>query len=411
MLHFQFKTLFLFACALGLLVARPDPGLSREKDLPGLHTMAGQMIMCGFRGLHLGVDDPLHQAIAQGLCGGVILFDRDVQQRNDTRNICCPEQVRSLTRELQDLSPRPLLIAVDQEGGRVARLKPEHGFPPFPSAASLGQKGSVQATRRVGADMGHLLAGLGINLNLAPVVDVNTNPDNPAIGRLDRSFSAHPDRVAEQAAAFIQGQHESNILTCIKHFPGHGSAFNDSHLGLTDITKTWEQKELLPYRRLIQSQVCDTVMTGHLVHREVDPDHPASLSLAWTRDILRRDLGFDGVIITDDLQMKAITDHYSLEQTVRLALEAGADIILFGNNLRYDPRIAARANALIVDLVQEGKISRQRIESSYERITRLKQKLTRHTAFMSVHPFIFQGAFSSQAMASPSTNSILFTPD
>ncbi|MFP4284947.1 MAG: beta-N-acetylhexosaminidase [Desulfovermiculus sp.] len=380
MLHYPFKTLCLFVLALGLLVARPDPGMSREKDLPGLQTMAGQMIMCGFRGLSLSSDDPLHQAIEQGLCGGVILFDRDVQLKSDTRNIRSPGQLRSLTRMLQDISPKPLLIAVDQEGGRVARLKPEFGFPPFPAAASLGQKGSVQATRQVGADMSRLLAGLGINLNLAPVVDVNTNPDNPAIGRLDRSFSAHPDRVAEQAAAFIQGQHESNILTSIKHFPGHGSAFNDSHLGLTDITATWEPQELLPYRRLTQSQTCDTIMTGHLVHRGIDPDHPASLSQAWIRDILRRDLGFDGVIITDDLQMRAITDHYSLEQTVRLALEAGADIILFGNNLRYDPRIAAKANALIKDLVEEGKISRQRIESSYERITRLKQKLSRHPA-------------------------------
>lgn len=377
MLHLQFKTLCILVCTLGLILAQPDPGLSREKDLPGLQTMAGQMIMCGFRGQHLGVDDPFHQAIEQGLCGGVILFDRDVQQNSDTRNIRSPEQVRSLTRELQDLSPNPLLIAVDQEGGRVARLKPENGFPPFPSAASLGQKGSVQATRQVGADMGRILAGLGINLNLAPVVDVNTNPDNPAIGRLERSFSAHPERVVEQAAAFIQGQHESNILTCIKHFPGHGSAFNDSHLGLTDITKTWEPKELIPYRRLTQSQICDTIMTGHLVHRGIDPDHPASLSRAWTRGVLRRDLGFDGVIITDDLQMRAITDHYSLEQTVRLALEAEADIILFGNNLRYDPQIAARANALIVDLVQKGKISRQRIQSSYERIIRLKQKLSK----------------------------------
>ncbi len=263
MFHFQSRTVCLLLCALGLIFAQPDPGLSREKDLPGLQTMAGQMIMCGFRGLHLSVD-------------------------------------------------------------------------------------------------------------------VNTNPDNPAIGRLERSFSAHPDQVAEQAAAFIQGQHESNILTCIKHFPGHGSAFNDSHLGLTDITQTWEQAELIPYQRLTQSQRCDTIMTGHLVHREVDPNHPASLSRAWTRDVLRRDLGFDGVIITDDLQMRAITDHYSLEQTVHLALEAGADIILFGNNLRYDPQIAARANALIVDLVQKGKVSRQRIQSSYKRITRLKQKLSSH---------------------------------
>ena len=373
MRRFFFNIFLMFAFISGAFVLTGKSPVQAQDTRTSLQQQAGQMIICGFRGLRLTQDDPLRQAIARGLCGGVILFDRDVLEKSNRRNIQSKDQVRSLTRELQALSPVPLLIAVDQEGGRVARLKSSHGFPAFPSAAALGAQKDLKATFKQAALMGRSLADVGITCNLAPVVDVNTNPDNPAIGRLDRSFSADHRQVGIQAAAFIRGLHQANILTCIKHFPGHGSAFNDSHLGMTDITQTWSRQELLPYRHLIRSGLCDMVMTGHLVHRQVDPHHPASLSRAWTQGVLRREMGFSKVVITDDLQMKAVTDHYTLRQTIALAIQAGADILLFGNNLRFDPHMASKATSIITDLVQQGRISKDRIHASYTRIMQLKK--------------------------------------
>lgn len=371
-------TLWRSAVAVLCLLALAVPAAAAE-SLPdnGLDdaVLIGQMVLIGFRGAT--PDDPgamrVREDIRAGRVGGVILFDKDVARPGYDRNVISPAQVQALTGVLQGDAEIPLLIAVDQEGGRVNRFKPERGFPPLaPSAQDLGALGDPVATGIAARTIGELLAATGVNLDFAPVVDLNVNPESPAIGALGRSFSADPGAVAMHGAEFVQGLHESGVYSCLKHFPGHGSARGDTHQGLTDVTATWTAAELDPYRRLIAQGRADMVMTAHIVNRDLDPLYPASLSRAVTTDLLRGELGFDGVIVTDDLQMGAITEHYSLEETVALALDAGADILLFGNNLEYDPDIAIKVQAIVLDLLAQGRVTRERLEASYERIMALK---------------------------------------
>lgn len=352
--------------------ASPRAHATRHPDpLPDLETMIGQMLLVGFRGTTLETDAPILRDIRAGRVGGVILFNRDVALESPVRNIQNPDQVRRLLQTLQAAADIPLLIAVDQEGGRIMRLRPEDGFrPAIPSAAALGGTDDVAVTREVGASVGALLAALGFNVNFAPVVDLAVNPDSPAIAKLERSFSADPDVVIRHATAYIEGLHTHRVLACLKHFPGHGSATADSHLGFTDVTKTWIDAELLPYAALAQQ--ADMVMTAHVFHGTLDPDHPATLSHAIMTGILRERLGFAGVIVTDDMQMKAIAAHYPLEKAVRLAVLAGADILLFGNNLAYDPNLPATVTDILLRAVEDGTIPSARIEASYRRIRALK---------------------------------------
>jgi len=238
----------------------------------------------------------------------------------------------------------------------------------------MGQGGSDQ-TRLEGERTGKLLADLGVNLNFAPVADVDVNPQSPAIGALERSFSADPDIVALHAHAYCQGLLSQGVLPCLKHFPGHGSATVDSHLGLTDISKTWTPAELRPYEMLIPLGASPLIMTGHLFLKRFDEAHPSTLSSAVLTGLLRQRRGFDGVIVSDDMQMRAITGHYGLEEALVLAVEAGVDILVFGNNLDYDPEIVSKAIGILVKAVQEGRLSRERIEASHGRILAAKQQL------------------------------------
>jgi beta-N-acetylhexosaminidase len=336
-----------------------------------LRAMIGQMLLVGFRGAELTDNAPILRDIREHNLGGVILFDRDAYLRSWDRNIASPDQLRALTARLRAEAATPLFIAVDQEGGRVRRLKEDRGFPPSPSAKTMGQ-GAPEDTRREGEETGALLAGLGINLNFAPVVDVDVNPQSPAIGALERSFSADPGQVALHAQAFAQGLRARGVLSCLKHFPGHGSAMADSHLGLTDISRTWSPRELIPYEILIPHKASPLIMCGHLYLRQFDEEYPCTLSPAVLTTLLRSRLGFDGVIVSDDMQMRAITDHYGLDEAILRAVEAGVDIVVFGNNLDYDPEITAKAVEILVRGVQSGRLSAERITASWERIKTAK---------------------------------------
>lgn len=351
-----------------LLMAVPISALAMDADL---QARLGQMLLVGFRGQSVEQAEAVVRDIREYNLGGVILFDRDVQLGSTDRNIADPEQVRRLTAGLQALSATPLFIGVDQEGGRVRRLREERGFPVGPSAKVLGQ-GSPEAIRAQGRETGELLAGLGINLNFAPVADVDVNPASPAIGLLERSFSSDPELVAVHARMFAQGLQSAGVVPCLKHFPGHGSAAADSHLGVTDISRTWSPAELIPYQRLIPLQASPVIMTGHLFLDQFDPDHPATLSAPILTGLLRRKLGFDGVIVSDDMQMRAIVHHYGLDEAVILAVEAGVDILLFGNNLDYDPEIVPKVVAILARAVDEGRLAPERIETSLTRIAQLK---------------------------------------
>ena len=370
---------FLKLTAQGIVTATFLSGCSlRPKSASpqvSLETKIGQMLMVGFRGLEVGADHPIVQDVQQRHLGGVVLFDYDVPTQTPLRNIESPAQVNTLIAALQSFAQIPLLVAIDQEGGQIRRLKEKFGFPPTVSAQYLGTMNDVALTHEHATAMAKTLAQLGINLNLAPVVDLNTNPSNPIIGRYERSFSADPDLVTNHALEFIRAHHEQGVLCTLKHFPGHGSSTGDSHLGLVDITHTWSPAELEPYAHLIKAGQADAIMTAHVFHATLDPEYPVTLSKPIITGLLREKLNYDGVVISDDMQMAAITDHYGFEIAIQRTIEAGVDIIAIANNSVYEEDVVARTTALIERLVHEGKISQARINESYRRIQRLKHGL------------------------------------
>ena len=366
------KITLLAALLLSLFVTPAFADNSRQPD--SLSIKIGQMLMIGFRGMDAKEGCAIAADIGERRIGGVVLFDYDVQSAKPVRNIESPEQLRRLTSELQMLSAIPLFIAIDQEGGHVCRLKPSRGFPPTVSAASLGKLDNADSTRQAVGSTAALLASLGVNMNLAPDVDVNVNPNNPVIGKLDRSFSADPAVVARQARLFVDAFHQHGIIAALKHFPGHGSSTTDTHKDFTDVTATWSRAELEPYRTLIRDGYDDPVMTAHVFNARLDSRYPATLSKATIDGVLREQLGFRGVVLSDDMQMKAIADRYGLEEAIRLAIDAGVDVLIFGNNVSYDPDIASKATSIIRRLVEQGAITPERIDESYRRIMALKTR-------------------------------------
>ncbi|MDD2558276.1 MAG: glycoside hydrolase family 3 N-terminal domain-containing protein [Desulfuromonas sp.] len=342
---------------------------------PTLDEKIGQMLMVGFRGMEVDDTHFIVQDIQHRNLGGIILFDYDVISAERKRNIESPAQVKALIAQLQQKTATPLLVAVDQEGGIIARLKERYGFPPTRSHMDLGTEDDLRLTLTETTALATTLAEAGFNLNMAPVVDLCSNPNNPVIAALERCFSADPQQVTAHALSYIKAHHQREILTTLKHFPGHGSSQGDSHLGLTDVTNSWSELELLPYHNIIAAGQADLVMTAHVFNAHLDPDYPATLSRAVIDGILRQRLGFDGVVISDDMQMGAIVDYYGFETAIALAITAGVDILVFGNNLRYDENIVARAVATIKEQIHAGTLSEARIEQAYRRIMQLKSRL------------------------------------
>ena len=351
-----------------MLLAAPSGARAAPESEPSLEVMAGQMIMVGFRGFELGPDDPATRALAEGKAGGIILFSRDVSL-GVQRNISSLGQVKRLIAQARAAAPGPILAAVDQEGGKVQRLNANNGFTSWPSAREMG-KSSPEDTRRLASSMAAQLEEAGFDLNFAPVVDLDF-PGSPAIGGLERAFSSDPAAVSAHARAFIQGMAEHHIISALKHFPGHGSATGDTHDGFVDISRTWTPAELEPYKTLLRQGFSGMVMVAHVTL--APGDLPADLNPEVINGLLRRDLGWQGVVVTDDLQMKAVTSHYSLDETVLLAVNAGADLLVFGNNTQaFDPNIAAKAHAALMGHVRAGRISEERIRESWERLQRLR---------------------------------------
>jgi len=351
-------------------------GKNTPSTEPSLDEKIGQLLLVGFRGQSMKQAPTLVKDIQKRHLGGVILFDYDVQLGQAGRNITSPSQLQQLTSGLQSLSDLPLLIAVDQEGGRIARLKPALGFPVTPSHRQLGEQEDLHQTLEQSKELANTLETMGINLNLAPVVDLCSNPDNPVIAKLDRCFSSTPEKVSAQAAAYIAGHHQTCVLTCLKHFPGHGSSATDSHQGFTDITDSWNEEELIPYRELIQHGRVDAIMTAHVFNGRLDAHDPATLSKPIVSGLLRGVLGYEGVVISDDLQMKAISDHYGLETAIEKALNAGVDMLVFGNNLSYNEHCVEQTIDIIHRLVKQGKVSVERINESWRRVSMLKRRLS-----------------------------------
>lgn len=349
----------------------PTPSPSPSPVGPSLREKIGQMLLIGFRGLTADAADATRRQIAAGEVGGILLFSVD-QLTGGPRNVDSPEQVRGLVDALSASAPgSPLTVAIDQEGGMVARLGPAHGFPATSSAATLGQ-GDPSATAAAARAMAETLRSVGVTLNLAPVVDLAVNPDNPIIAGVERSFSADPDVVIAHASAFIRAHHDIGVRAAIKHFPGQGSATGDTHAGVVDVTDVWTDVELEPFAALVGQRLPDAVLTAHIFNGRLDPDHPATLSQPTITGILRQQLGWDGAVISDDMQMGAIRDAYGYEEAVALAIEAGVDILLIANQLVYEPDIAPRTIDIVEGLVRSGRIGEERIDASYRRILALK---------------------------------------
>jgi beta-N-acetylhexosaminidase len=355
----------------------PSPSATRTPDL---RTRIAQMLLVGFRGLSPGDAPETLRAVRELGLGGVLLFDRDLPSGSDVRNIASPAQLQELNAGLQSAAASgpagvPLLVALDQEGGLVQRLIEARGFGESPSAADLGAADDVARTRDVARSLAAQLVSVGVNLDLAPVADLNVNPTNPIIGALGRSFGADPALVIREASAFIEGLHDQGILSAIKHFPGHGSSTGDTHLGVVDVTDTWTDVELEPFRALVAAGMPDAVLTAHVFNASLDPSYPATLSNATIDGILRRRLGWDGVVVSDDLQMGAIRDAYGYPEAVRLAIEAGVDILTIANQQVYEEGIVERTIALVEGLVADGRIGEKRIDASWRRIGTLKARL------------------------------------
>ncbi len=360
---------------IGLIVLFLVLNMQAAVDKPSeleLKKMIAKMLVIGFDGEQINEKNNIYRYIKEYELGGVILFDRDYHDRNRTKNIKSPAQLQVLTAQLQAISPKPLLISVDQEGGRVARMKPSYGFTAIPSAATISKKNNETQAKKIYAALAKELQVNGINCNFAPVVDLAVNPQNRVIYQLERSYGSSSEIVTRYAKIFMEALSEEGIISVLKHFPGHGSSLGDSHEGFVDVTQTWSPKELQPYKKLIDADGVDMIMTAHVYNANLDKKYPATLSHKINTDLLRQEMKYDGVIISDDLQMKAISKHYDLKETVTLAINSGVDMLLFGNQLAHQD--IGELIDVIYGQVSVGNISMKRIGESNKRVDALLQK-------------------------------------
>lgn len=362
--------LFQMACS-----QTQQPSQLSDDDI-ALRKEIGQMLLVGFRGTALDDTNHIVRDIRQYNIGGVILFEYDAPSRSRPRNITSPSQLKALCQQLQSLSHSTLLIGIDQEGGNVSRLKQKYGFPYFagPRQMTNGGKDSVTYYARLTAKT---LSEMGINLNFAPCVDVDINPECPIIGKLGRSFGTDPEQVALYAKIWIGEQRKQGIISCLKHFPGHGSSKDDTHSGLADVSNTWDPSEIIPYQRLVTDMHQTCIMTTHVFNANLDSVYPATLSYATLTGMLRDSLHYDGVIVTDDLAMGAMTKQYAYEEILQHAIMAGADLLCLSNNgQEYDKDLVPKTIDLIYEMVKTGKIKRSRIHESCSRINKLKSTIS-----------------------------------
>lgn len=333
----------------------------------------GQMIMVGYINSDAAMDTLITDITERNL-GGIIHFGYNISSR---------QQIADRNADLQSMANTKLFLATDQEGGRVARLNANNGFETTSSAAFTGMVlNSVESTRSQAEKMAGWFEEIGMNVNLGPVVDVNVNSSSPAIGALQRSYSSNPIKVAAHARAFIDAFSEKNVATTLKHFPGHGSAMADSHFGFTDVTNTWTEMELTPYSILIQEEQPDMIMTGHLFNENLDPDYPASISHNTLNSLLFDSLGYTGIVISDEMFMRALRDNFTFDEAIVLAINAGTDILLFNNNQCTVNAPCGDQNSgslvryvinLVEQKVTDGEIQQEQIDISYQKVLDLKE--------------------------------------
>ena len=340
--------------------ALTDPEIDTMIDEMTIEEKVGQLIMVGFDGTQ--ANEVIEAHIRERFVGGVVLFSRNIQS---------PKQTAELTNQLQQLAQTttrqiPLFIGIDQEGGWVIRLR--EGATVLPGNMALGATDSTALAERAGEITAVELAAVGVNLNFAPVVDVNNNPQNPVIDR--RSFGESSELVSRLGVAYIRGLQHNGVLATAKHFPGHGDTTVDSHFDLPTVNHDRERVhtlELQPFRAAIDADVA-AIMTAHIVYPAFDPERPATLSPAILTDLLRKELGFDGLLITDDMEMKAIDDRYRSGEAAVMAVEAGTDIVM----VLWTPTKQIEVFEALLSAVKSGRITQARLDQSVKRILKSK---------------------------------------
>ncbi|AKG05226.1 hypothetical protein AAV35_010800 [Salimicrobium jeotgali] len=325
-----------------------------------LEEKIGQMIFGGVSGTEM--NEETKKVIEKYHVGGLILFGNNITS--------APQTVDFLNemKQVNEGNPYPLLLGVDEEGGRVSRMPPEAAS--LPPGGEVGELNDPELAFKTGKILGMQMNELGFNLDFAPVLDVNSNPDNPVIG--DRSFSSDPETVSKLGIQVMKGIEEQGVIPVIKHFPGHGDTNVDSHLNLPKVTKSYEelkQMELVPFKQAIEAGA-DVTMTSHILLPAFDEQYPASMSEAVITDVLREDLGFGGVVVTDDLTMGAITNEYSVEDAAIETVKAGGDLLL----MAHDSNLISNVFNKLKAAVENGELSEERINESVERIADLKDK-------------------------------------
>ena len=357
-----------FVIALSITGAFAGELCAQSRD--SLEIKIGQMILIGMPSAE--VDSSVLKAVATGKAGSIIFFEKNIPKLNSYAGL------KKIAWTYQQAAPIPLFITIDQEGGKVNRLKEKYGFPRSITAAASGKAKTLDSVRFYSSSTAATLAGLGINVNFAPCVDIAVNPDNTVIVKVERSFSANEDTVTMMAREYVREHRKVGVITALKHFPGHGSSKEDTHFGVADVTKTWTERELKPYQSLLASGDVDAVMTSHIVNKTLDKEGlPGTLSKEILNGVLRQKLGFQGVVFSDDMQMHAITRQYGMEESIRLAINAGVDILCFSNNIQgSEARTVDKVYMTIRGFVDKGQITEARIDESFRRIMKLKRQLS-----------------------------------
>ena len=360
----------LLGCAALLALVWTAPAGAQS-----LEQMAGQMIIVGFAGDDVGDASvkAITAEIARGDLGGIMYLKPNVKSL---------KAVQAMNAAFKAAAPAglPPFITLDQEGGAVERLTSSVGFAEMPNAQTIAADDTPAQAEAAYAKMAKGVADEGFTVNFGPVADLNINPDNPVIGKYGRSFGKSGTTVTDYDEAFITAHHDAGLLTSLKHFPGHGSSTTDSHEGFVDITKTWDPKELDPYKALFAQGYSDFVMVGHLYNKNYAAKGdavklPASLSPEWIGGVLRGELKFAGVVISDDLEMGAIRKQFDLHDTVVQAVNAGVDVLLFSNTAAYSPDLADKVRSILVAEAQADPAFAAKIKASYARIAAMKARI------------------------------------
>ena len=361
------------------------PPVERQPDAEGqphlpedLHDRIGQMVLVGFRGMTPHEAEPTLRHIRAGSIGGVVLYDVDAQT-GEPRNIESPQQLKELVTAVKDAGPIPPLVTVDAEGGFFHKLKPQYGFAPTASARDVGERDDPAFTRFNAGVIAEMVADAGIDMNLAPVVDL-LNPANWQSSRAGRSLSPDPAVVIAHAREFILTHRAHGVLTALKHFPGMNGNLKPYTPGLNEVIEDWSEVELEPFRVLIAEGLADAILTTRVMFRQLDPDFPACLSKKVVGGMLRTDLGYDGVVISDPLEMQAVWDAFGFAAGTVLAVNAGIDLVLMCNVssvVHYSDDRADEVIQVLTDAVARGDVAESRIDEACGRILSLKARLPR----------------------------------